>query len=129
MKTPVLAAVLAGSVLLPAAAQAGTSSIPPVPAGVNPCVKVENEYRASVALARQAKQTAYRAAQARFHSATSDERTQVQASNGLSRRIFLASTADERAERRDARAAARSAYIEALRAAQAQKRAGLRSCR
>lgn len=120
---------LSGSVLLPATASAQSSLIPPVRSVVDPCDRVEKEYRQAVGLARQAKQTAFRAAKTRFHAATSDERTQVAASSGKGAKAYRIATADERADLRASRAAASTAYKSALAAARAQKLAGLRSCR
>ena len=132
MKKTVMIAVVAGlsgSVLVPATASAQSTVIPPVRSVVDPCDRVEKEYRLAVGLARQAKQTAFRAAKTRFHAATSDERTQVAASSRNGAKAYRIAIADERADLQASRVAASAAFRSALEAAHAQKLAGLRSCR
>lgn len=127
--TSLLAVGLLGVVLVPATANAQQGYIPPLGTTANPCQYVTAEYRQSVVAARSAKKTAFRAAQVRFHAATSDERTQIQASGRSGARAYRLSTADERAERTQFRATAQSAFKDAVRAAKAQRRAGMNACR
>lgn len=130
MKLTALAATgLMGLMVIPATAGAQESVIPPLRTVGDPCQQVTAQYRQSVVAARSAKQAAYRAAQVRFHAATSDERTQIQASGRSGAQTYRLATADERAERSDARLNARSAFRDAVRAARAQRSAGFDACR
>ncbi len=127
--TSLAAAGLLGVLLVPATASAQQGFIPPLGTNNDPCQQVTAEYRQSIVAARAAKKTAFRAAQLRFHAATSDERTQIQASGRGGAKAFRISTADERAARADTRAAARTAFRDAVKAAKAQRRAGINACR
>lgn len=124
------AAGLIGAVLVPATASAQQGVIPPVRGSVDPCATVTADFRQSVAAARAAKQSAFRAAAAQFHAATSDERVQIQATgrNGAAK-TYRAATADERVQLNNTRQSARSAFKNALKAAHAQHKAGLTACR
>lgn len=126
--TTALVVGLLGATLIPGVASASQGVIPPLRTTIDPCAKVQAEYRLTVAAARSAKKAAYHAAQSRFHAATSDERTQVQ-SSGRSSRLYRTTTADERAAREATRLAARSAYQDAIKAAHGQYKAGLGACR
>lgn len=131
-KSAVLAATAATAVsvlLVPATAGAQQGVIPPLRANSDPCAPVTAEFRQSIAAAKAAKRAAYRAAQTKFHAATSDERTQVQAASRGKAVSYRVSTADERVERNNTRAAARSAFQAAVKAAKSQRAVGLSACR
>lgn len=122
---------LMGVLVVPATAGAQQGVIPPVRGTVDPCASVTADFRQTITSARAAKQAALRAAQAKFHAATSDERTQVQSASRArkSSPSYRVTTADERAERDNTRSAARAAYKNAARAAKAQLKVGLAACR
>lgn len=138
-RTTIAAALgLSAALLVPATANAGEGFIPPVRSANNPCAGVEADYRQTVAAARGAKQSAFGIAQQTFLSATATERAAKeqalaaagsQAERKAAMKTYRIDTADERAALKSAKKAAIGDFRSAMKSAQQERKAGMKSCR
>lgn len=103
-------AALSAALVIPGTASAGTSWIPPIGTGADPCAQVVNQYRSSIAAARTARKEAFASARMRY-------------------RTESARTRYDRKQRREARRSARSLFQQTASQARTQRSAGISSCR